>query len=825
VGSPLRKSQPQAESRLVWGVVLFGVALAVLTGCGFSRTGTAIQAPVALRGNVHGGQQPVSGASVELYAAGTGGIGSPAKPLLSNPVRSDNAGNFSIPATYFCPSASSQLYLVALGGNPGLTSGVDNRALALMAMLGPCSSLPDSAISVNEVTTVGSVWPLAAYMRSPIDLGSESGDAAFSAATSSVNEFVNIARGISPGISTPESYFAQNSKLYTLADVLDKCVNSPGGSAGDGSPCGVLFSIAARAGGSVPKDTMSAAMRIAQSPFSDVSSIFSLTAAPTAFQPTLTVAPDDWTLSLSHPVAAPSISLETGTYIGDQEVTISEATPGTRIYYTTDGTVPTSSSPFYSGALSIDVTSTVQAIAVLGLSQSSVASSTLTITTNTPSHAATKLAFLQQPSNASTQTAISPAITVAIEDANGNVVSSATNPIQLSLSGDAGGLGGTLSVTPENGIAVFSNLTVSAAGTAYTLSATSQGLISATSISFTISQPSPVLGPAGVAVTPGSVTLTPSQTQIFTASVSGTSNQGVTWSLSPAAGSISATGLYIAPQAVPSSPTITITATSVSDPTISGSAKITIVPPQAAGYSLAWEDTFPTLSMCTTNAGGCNWYYPGLWNVGSYGAISDPLGTYVTLNWVSSQNYTTNMSTCSVNGLYCHAWTYGYFEISMAFNPAIGNWPALWLMPVNYNLNSVHTGPELDIFEWQSQNPTAGYSTIHAWSKGADLGDAPAMNSWSLPPGTDLSKFNTYGALWTPTAIYVYFNNHLVETISTTSPPFNTQFAGQYPMFLVLSEQGGCSWAVNQNHVCSGQTNPLNMQVQWVHIYSPPSTD
>jgi hypothetical protein len=823
VGSPLRKSQPQAESRLVWGVVLFGVALAVLTGCGFSRTGTAIQAPVALLGSVHGGQQPVIGASVELYAAGTGGVGSPAQPLLSNPVRSDSAGNFSIPATYFCPSAFSQLYLVALGGNPGLASGVDNRALALMAMLGSCSSLPHSAISVNEVTTVGSVWPLAAYMRSPIDLGSESGDPAFLAATSSVNELVNIAQGISPGISTPESYFAQNSKLYTLADVLDKCVNSPGGSAGDGSPCGVLFSIAARAGGSVPKDTVSAAMRIAQSPFSDVSSIFSFTAASTAFHPTLTVAPDDWTLSLSHPVAAPSISLETGTYVGNQEVTISDATPGTKIYYTTDGTVPTSSSALYSGALLIDATSTVQAIAVLGVSQSSEASSMLTITTSTPSHAPTKLAFLQQPSNASTQTAISPSISVALEDASGNVVSSATNPIQLSLSGGAG-LGGTLSVTPEDGIAIFSNLTVGAAGAAYTLSATSQGLISATSISFTISQPSPVLAPAGVAVAPGSVTLTTSQTQLFTASVSGTSNQGVTWSLSPAAGSISANGLYTAPQAVPSSPIITITATSVSDPAISGSVKITIVPPQAAGYSLAWEDTFPTLSLCTTNVGGCNWYYPGLWNVGSYGAISDQSGTYVTLNWISSQNFTTNMSTCSDNGLYCHAWTYGYFEISMAFNPATGNWPALWLMPVSYNLNSVHTGPELDIFEWQSQNPTAGYSTIHAWSKGADLGDAPATNSWSLPPGTDLSKFNTYGALWTPTAIYVYFNNVLVKTVNTASPPFNTQFAGQYPMFLVLSEQGGCSWAVNQNRVCLGQTSPLNMQVQWVHIYTSPST-
>ncbi len=202
----------------------------------------------------------------------------------------------------------------------------------------------------------------------------------------------------------------------------------------------------------------------------------------------------------------------------------------------------------------------------------------------------------------------------------------------------------------------------------------------------------------------------------------------------------------------------------------------------------------------------------------------DPSHAYVNLNWVNSQKYSTNISTCPVNGAHCQAWTYGYFEISMAFNPATGNWPALWLMPVNYNLNSVHTGPELDIFEWQSNNPTAGFSTIHSWSHGTDLADAPAINDWPLPAGTNLNNFNTYGLLWTPTAIYVYLNNLLVETISTSSAPFNTQFAGQYPMFLVLSEQAGCDWAFNQNHICPGQASPLNMQVQWVHIYAPPQT-
>ena len=391
-----QESLPRSQLGILLGVFALGMAVAALTGCGFSGSAIAFQSispHVALHGTVHGGQQPVSGSSVQLYAAGATGTGTAAQPLLRKAVQSDNNGNFSIPASYLCPSASSELYLIARGGNPGLPSGTDNPSLALMAMLGSCSGLSSTApISVNEVTTVRSCRPLASYMTSPIDLGSAPEDAAFLAATASVNEFINLSQGTSPGIPAPESYFAESSKLYSLADLLDNCVNSVGGSAGDGSPCGTLFSMATASGGSAPADTVSAAMRIAQSPYNNVIPIYGLTADPTAFQPELTTAPPDWTLTLTYPataptaapVATPFISLGTGTYVGSQEVTLSDSTAGSKIYYTTDGTTPTTSSALYSGAISIAVSTTLQAIAALGGSQSAVASSRLTITHTRP---------------------------------------------------------------------------------------------------------------------------------------------------------------------------------------------------------------------------------------------------------------------------------------------------------------------------------------------------------------------------------------------------------------------------------------------------------
>jgi hypothetical protein len=470
---------------LLLGVLLAAVALLTLAGCGLSGSAVAFPGGEALVGSVRGGNQPISGSHVQLYATGTSGTGSSAQPLLSNYVESNSNGEFLIPAGFRCPSQSSQVFLIADGGNPGLSSGTNNQALALTAMLGSCSELSAAQlIIVDEVTTVGSIWPLAHYMKSPTDLGSAAGDTAFLSAVSSVPEFINLAEGSSPGTPTPTSYFAQSSKLYSLADAISDCVDSAGGSAGDGSPCGLLFSMATPPGGTPPTDTITAAMQIAQNPENNVTGIFSLVRPHTPFQPTLPTAPPDWTLNLTYIVATPSISLGTGTYTGTQEVTISDSTAGSSIHYTTDGTSPTSSSPSYTGPISIAVSSLVQAIAVLEGSESGVASSRLTITSAGP---ASKLAFLQQPSNALTQATISPAVQVAVEDGNGNTVTTATNPVTLALTG-ATGLGGTLTVTPQNGVATFSNLTVSTAG-AYTLSATNPSLTSATSESFTISTP------------------------------------------------------------------------------------------------------------------------------------------------------------------------------------------------------------------------------------------------------------------------------------------------------------------------------------------------
>jgi len=80
--------------------------------------------------------------------------------------------------------------------------------------------------------------------------------------------------------------------------------------------------------------------------------------------------------------AAPTFNPPAGNYAATQSVTLSDSTVGAVIYYTTDGSTPTTSSPVYSGPISVTANETIQAIATAipnWLSTSTVASAAYTI--------------------------------------------------------------------------------------------------------------------------------------------------------------------------------------------------------------------------------------------------------------------------------------------------------------------------------------------------------------------------------------------------------------------------------------------------------------
>jgi hypothetical protein len=85
------------------------------------------------------------------------------------------------------------------------------------------------------------------------------------------------------------------------------------------------------------------------------------------------------------------------------------------------------------------------------------------------------------------------------------------------------------------------------------------------------------LVPVSITIAPTSVSLAPGKSATFSASVSGTGNTAVNWSLSPAAGTI-VNGVYTAPATVAAAQSVTITATSLADSTKTAIATVSLTP-------------------------------------------------------------------------------------------------------------------------------------------------------------------------------------------------------------------------------------------------------
>lgn len=290
------------------------VTLAGCAGNSSVATTSPVLSPqtVTVSGRVMGGQQPINGATIQLYAAGNTGYGSAysyasgTSLLGSNVVTTSGNGDFNITGDYTCPSASTEVYIEALGGVP-IAGEAANPNIITLAALGPCGKLSSSTyIVINELTTVASVWALAPFMTGPAHIGTSPGNSVgLSNAFAAVNELVNTSSGTLNGPALPTGASIPSNELNTLADILASCINtSGGGTAGDGSACGNLFALAVSFSGVKPTDVVTAALNIAHNPALNVVALNKLADATAPFQPILSAPPSAWTIAIQYPSTA-----------------------------------------------------------------------------------------------------------------------------------------------------------------------------------------------------------------------------------------------------------------------------------------------------------------------------------------------------------------------------------------------------------------------------------------------------------------------------------------------------------------------------------------
>jgi len=277
----------RSASPILLPLALISLAVIGTTGCNLNQaaisSSTDTLAVRTLQGRVYGGQQPIVGATIQLYAAGTpvsgGSYGAGATALIASPPTTDSNGNFTITGDYTI-STPSTLYIVATGGNSGTGNNPD---IVLMAAIGGCaanSALSSSLfININEVTTAAAALEFASAVQAQPFIASPTGSAGapiIGAPSTNYNDlrtaFENFSNLVN--ISTGDVVKPTGTKgklIYTLADILASCVNSNPGS---DSNCSTLFTDATPSGHTTAGDTFQAAWYIAQNPTNNVSALF-----------------------------------------------------------------------------------------------------------------------------------------------------------------------------------------------------------------------------------------------------------------------------------------------------------------------------------------------------------------------------------------------------------------------------------------------------------------------------------------------------------------------------------------------------------------------
>ena len=248
-------------------------------------------------GQVLGAGAPIAGSTVTLWAA------TAAAPRQLAQAQTGADGRFGVDVTAAASAgADAVLYLVAKGGRPtATTTAGDNPAIALLAVVG---ATPPAIVTLNEMTTIASVWTHAQFIDGTAIRGHALG---LKIAAGNVPSFVDLQTGGWGGVIQDPLNSSQTptmANFATLANALSGCVTQVKADA-----CAKLFTASTPPQGIAPTDTLTAAQAIARYPWYRPERVFRLvdefypvpagkTMRAVPFMPYLSFPPSAWVLPL-----------------------------------------------------------------------------------------------------------------------------------------------------------------------------------------------------------------------------------------------------------------------------------------------------------------------------------------------------------------------------------------------------------------------------------------------------------------------------------------------------------------------------------------------
>jgi beta-glucanase (GH16 family) len=153
-------------------------------------------------------------------------------------------------------------------------------------------------------------------------------------------------------------------------------------------------------------------------------------------------------------------------------------------------------------------------------------------------------------------------------------------------------------------------------------------------------------------------------------------------------------------------------------------------------------------------------------------------------------------------------WLYGRFEVKAKLPYGQGLWPAIWMLPTDWEYGGWPMSGEIDIMECLGHNTWTVYGTIHFHS--AQLGRQQSGGSMTLPNGSFAGDFHVFAMEWDSVGFKWFVDGvQFFETVH--GQPFDKRF------HMLLNVAVGGNWPGSPNEFT---TFPQDMVVDYVRVYA-----
>jgi beta-glucanase (GH16 family) len=158
-------------------------------------------------------------------------------------------------------------------------------------------------------------------------------------------------------------------------------------------------------------------------------------------------------------------------------------------------------------------------------------------------------------------------------------------------------------------------------------------------------------------------------------------------------------------------------------------------------------------------------------------------------------------------------WKYGRIEVKAKIPAGTGMWPAIWMLPTNWEYGGWPRSGEIDIMENVGYWPDSALSTVHT---GAYNGMLNTQKTAGVNRNDLSKKFHVYAAEWTADSICFFIDNVPYHTFKNNHTgieawPFDKEF------HLLLNIAVGGNWGgkfgVDDNIF------PQRMELEYVRVY------